>query len=89
MEEKQRVNTKIGEKNSYIYKRGNILRSISIEELREEVESYIEAAKSSKGDSAYRYLNKAKTALISYEDVPDRFIKTYMALIEDLQNDLR
>ena len=33
------------------------MRSTTIDELRSEVEGYIEAAKSAKGDSAMRFLN--------------------------------
>lgn len=64
------------------------MRSISIEELRSEVEAYIEAAKSASGDSAVRYLNRAETALRSYDGVPERFKNTYFRLIEDIRNDL-
>ena len=64
------------------------MRSISIEELRSEVEAYIEAAKSARGDSAVRYLNRAETALRSYDGVPERFKNTYFKLIEDIKNDL-
>ena len=64
------------------------MRSISIEELRSEVEAYIEAAKSVRGDSAVRYLNRAETALRSYDGVPERFKNTYFKLIEDIKNDL-
>lgn len=65
------------------------MRSISIDELRNEVESYIEAAKSASGDSAVRFLNRAETALRSYDGVPERFVNTYMRLIEDLKEDLK
>ena len=65
------------------------MRSITIDELRNEVESYIEAAKSASGDSAVRFLNRAETALRSYDGVPERFVKTYMRLIEDLKEDLK
>ena len=65
------------------------MRSITIDELRNEVESYIEAAKSSSGDSAVRFLNRAETALRSYDGVPERFVNTYMRLIEDLKEDLK
>ncbi len=34
------------------------MRSITIDELRNEVEGYIETAKSAKGDSAMRFLNE-------------------------------
>ena len=61
------------------------MRSISIEELRSEVEAYIESAS---GDSAVRYLNRAETALRSYDGVPERFKNTYFRLIEDIRNDL-
>lgn len=64
------------------------MRSISIEELRSEVEAYIEAAKSASGDSAVRYLNRAETALRSYDGVPERLKNTYFRLIEDIRNDL-
>ena len=65
------------------------MRSITIDELRNEVESYIEAAKSASGDSAVRFLNRAETALRSYDGVPERFVNTYMRLIEDLKEDLK
>ncbi len=65
------------------------MRSITIDELRNEVESYIEAAKSASGDSAVRFLNRAETALKSYDGVPERFVNTYMRLIEDLREDLQ
>ena len=65
------------------------MRSITIDELRNEVESYIEAAKSASGDSAVRFLNRAETALRSYDGVPERFVTTYMRLIEDLREDLQ
>ena len=55
---------------------------------RNEVESYIEAAKSASGDSAVRFLNRAETALRSYDDVPERFKNTYFSLIEDIRNDM-
>ena len=64
------------------------MRSITIGELRNEVESYIEAAKSARGDSAVRFLNRAETALRSYEGVPERFKNTYFRLIDDIRNDL-
>lgn len=67
---------------------GGRMRSISIEELRSEVEAYIEAVKSANGDSAVRYLNRAETALRSYDGVPERFKNTYFQLIEDIKNDL-
>ena len=65
------------------------MRSITIDELRNEVESYIEAVKSASGDSAVRFLNRAETALKSYDGVPERFVNTYMRLIEDLREDLQ
>ena len=65
------------------------MRSITIDELRNEVESYIEAAKSASGDYAVRFLNRAETALRSYDGVPERFVNTYMRLIEDLKEDLK
>lgn len=65
------------------------MRSITTDELRNEVESYIEAAKSASGDSAVRFLNRAETALRSYDGVPERFVNTYMRLIEDLKEDLK
>lgn len=65
------------------------MRSVTIDELRNEVESYIEAAKSVSGDSAVRFLNRAETALRSYDRVPERFVNTYMRLIEDLREDLK
>lgn len=65
------------------------MRSITIDELRNEVESYIEAAKAASGDSAVRFLNRAETALKSYDGVPERFVNTYMRLIEDLREDLQ
>ena len=65
------------------------MRSITIDELRNEVESYIEVAKSASGDSAVRFLNRAETALRSYDGVPERFVNTYMRLIEDLKEDLK
>ncbi len=65
------------------------MRSITIDELRNEVESYIEAAKSASGDSAVRFLNRAETALRSYDGVPERFVNTYMRLIEDLKEDMK
>jgi len=65
------------------------MRSITIDELRNEVESYIEAAKSASGDSAVRFLNRAENALRSYDGVPERFVNTYMRLIEDLKEDLK
>ena len=65
------------------------MRSITIDELRNKVESYIEAAKSASGDSAVRFLNRAETALRSYDGVPERFVNTYMRLIEDLKEDLK
>ena len=64
------------------------MRSITINELRNEAESYIEAAKSAGGDSAVRFLNRAKTALRSYDGVPERFKNTYFSVIEDIRNDL-
>ena len=64
------------------------MRSTTIDELRSEVEGYIEAAKSAKGDSAMRFLNRAECLLISYEDVPDRFKNVYFKLIEDIGNDM-
>ena len=72
----------------YVLYSGGCMRSISIEELRSEVEAYIEAAKSASGDSAVRYLNRAETALRSYDGVPERFKNTYFRLIEDIRNDL-
>ena len=63
--------------------------SITIWELRREVEAYIEAAKSARGDSAVRYLNRAETALRSYDGVPERFKNTYFRLIEDIREDLQ
>ena len=65
------------------------MRSITIDELRNEVESYNEAAKSASGDSAVRFLNRAETALRSYDGVPERFVNTYMRLIEDLKEDMK
>ena len=65
------------------------MRSITIDELRNEVESYIEAAKSASGDSAVRFLKRAETALRSYDGVPERFVNTYMRLIEDLKEDMK
>ena len=62
---------------------------ITIDALRNEVGSYIEAAKSASGDSAIRFLNRAETALLSYDGVPERFIKTYMRLIKDIREDLK
>lgn len=50
--------------------------------------AYIEAAISARGDSAVRYLNRAETALRSYDGVPERFKNTYFKLIEDIKNDL-
>lgn len=58
------------------------------QELCSEVEAYIESAKSASGDSAVRYLNRAETALRSYDGVPERFKNTYFRLIEDIRNDL-
>lgn len=65
------------------------MHSVTIDELRNEVESYIEAAKSASGDSAVRFLNRAETALRSYDRVSERFVNTYMRLIEDLREDLK
>ena len=65
------------------------MRSITIDEIGNEVEAYIEAAKSASGDSAVRFLNRAETALRSYDGVPERFVNTYMRLIEDLKEDLK
>lgn len=39
------------------------MRSITIDELRNEVEGYIEAAKSAKGESAMGFLNRADVRL--------------------------
>lgn len=64
------------------------MRLISIEELRSEVEANIEAAKSASGDSAVRFLNRAETALRSYDDIPEQFKNSYFRLIEDIRNDL-
>lgn len=64
------------------------MRSITIDELRSEIEASIEAAKSARGDSAIRYLNRAETVLRSYDGVPERFKNTYFGLIEDIRNDL-
>ena len=64
------------------------MRSTSIEELRSDVEADNEAAKAARGDSAVRYLNRAETALRSYDGVPERFKNTYFKLIEDIKNDL-
>lgn len=79
----------IGLGSSMTPQRRDKMRSISIDELRNEVESYIEAAKSASGDSAVRFLNRAETALRSYDGVPERFVNTYMRLIEDLKEDLK
>ncbi len=57
------------------------MRSITIDELRSEVESYIDAAKASTGDSAVRFLNRAENALRSYQGVPERFMNNYLQLI--------
>ena len=65
------------------------MRSITIDELRNEVESYIEASKSASGDSAQRLLNRAENALKSYKGVPERFVKNYLKLIEDARDDLK
>ena len=64
------------------------MRSTTIDELRSEVEGYIEAAKSAKGDSAMRFLNRAECVLRSYEGVPERFKNVYFKLIEDIGNDI-
>ena len=64
------------------------MRSISKEELQNEIESYLEAAKSAKGDSAMRLLNYAENALKSYEGVPENFFKAYAKLIEDMRDDI-
>ncbi|EOS28225.1 hypothetical protein C807_03763 [Lachnospiraceae bacterium 28-4] len=64
------------------------MRSTTIDELRSEVEGYIEAAKSAKGDFAMRFLNRAECVLRSYEDVPERFKNVYFKLIEDIGNDM-
>ncbi len=64
------------------------MRSTTIDELRSEVEGYIEVAKSAKGDSAMRFLNRAECVLRSYEDVPERFKNVYFKLIEDIGNDM-
>ena len=79
----------IGLGSSMTPQRRDKMRSITIDELRNEVESYIEAAKSASGDSAVRFLNRAETALRSYDGVPERFVNTYMRLIEDLKEDLK
>ena len=39
------------------------MRSITIDELRSEVEGYIEAAKSAKGESAMGFLNRQNVRL--------------------------
>ncbi len=65
------------------------MRIISIDELRDEVETYIQAAKSASGDSALRFLNRTETALKSYEGVPKRFVNTYLRLIVDIKADLK
>ena len=62
--------------------------STTIDELRSEVEGYIEAARSAKGDSAIRFLNRAECVLRSYEGVPERFKNVYFKLIEDIGNDM-
>ena len=62
--------------------------SITIERLRQEVEAYIDAAKSTSGDSALRFLNRAECALKSYENIPERFVNVYLSLIEDLRADI-
>ena len=64
------------------------MRSTTIDELRSEVEGYIEAAKSAKGDPAMRFLNRAECVLRSYEGVPERFKNVYFKLIEDIRNDM-
>lgn len=64
------------------------MRSITIDELRNEEEGYIEAANSVKGDSAIRFLDRAECALKSYDGVPERFKNVYFKLIEDIRNDM-
>lgn len=64
------------------------MRSITIDQLRNEVEAYIEAAKAASGDRANRFLNRAETALRSYDGVPERFKNNYLRLIEDIRADL-
>ena len=62
--------------------------SISIDRLRTEIDSYIAASKSTSGDRAIRFINRAETALRSYDDLPEQFVSAYSKLIEDLKRDV-
>lgn len=73
---------------------GEIPQQALTREIHEELDTEIHvgeiyrSSKISKWDSAVRYLNRAETALRSYDGVPERFKNTYFRLIEDIRNDL-